>query len=126
MIFRDGRVLLGCRRSAHGTGTWSFPGGHLEYGESWEDCARRETAEECGLALENIRFGAVTNDIFRDSGKHYVTIIMLADSPAGEPLLLEPDKLERWEWFDWDEAALPKPLFLPLSNLLERKYNPFA
>ncbi len=42
MIFKDGKVLAGRRKGAHGEGTWAWPGGHLEYMESFEGCARRE------------------------------------------------------------------------------------
>ena len=40
---------------------YAFPGGHLEYMESFEQCARRETLEECGIEIERIRFQFVAN-----------------------------------------------------------------
>ncbi len=45
----EGR-LLAMRRN----GNWDLPKGHLEQGESLEECAARETAEECGLDYERI------------------------------------------------------------------------
>jgi len=121
-IIREGKVLLGKRKNAHGEGTWSFPGGHLEYSESWEACAQRETMEETGLEIKNIRFGTVTNDIFVPEKQHYITIIMLSDYVSGEATLMEPDKCELWEWFTWDN--LPEALFVSIQNLLKNNYNP--
>jgi len=121
-IIREDKVLLGKRKNAHGEGTWSFPGGHLEYSESWEECAARETMEETGLAIKNIRFGTVTNDIFVLEKQHYITIIMLSDYVSGEAKLMEPDKCEQWEWFTWDN--LPDALFESIQNLLKNNYNP--
>lgn len=45
----EGRILLG-RRSDDGT--WCLPGGRLESGESFADCARRECLEELGSEVE--------------------------------------------------------------------------
>lgn len=122
-IRKDGKVLLGKRCGSHGKGVWSFTGGHLEFGESWEDCARRETSEEAGIEIGNIRFGFLTNDVFKDEGRHSVTIFMLADHVSGLPEVMEPDKFEKWEWFAWDE--LPEPLFLPIRNAIRSGFDPF-
>lgn len=53
------------------------PGGHLEYGESFAETAARESLEETGLEIGNIKFLTATNDIFGE-GKHYVTIFVTA------------------------------------------------
>lgn len=45
---------------SHGAGRLSCPGGHLELGESWEDCAIREVKEETNLDLINVQFCNVT------------------------------------------------------------------
>lgn len=123
IIIKDGKILLGQRKNAHGEGSWCPPGGHLEFGETWEKCAERETEEETGLKIKNIRFGTATNDIFAQEQKHYITVHMLADYDAGEAEIREPDKCERWEWFKWSE--LPQPLFVPTQNLLKKGYDPF-
>lgn len=50
VIVRNGdRVLLNKRKSVHGAGTWAPIAGHLDFGESLEHCAMRETKEETGL-----------------------------------------------------------------------------
>lgn len=108
MVFKEGKVLLTRRHGSHGDGEYSFPGGHLEYMESFEDCARRETAEECGLMIKNIRFLYVTN-VMKYAPKHYVHIGVVADWESGEPKILEPEKAEDWQWYDLDN--LPEPLF---------------
>ena len=99
MILKEGRVLLGKRKGSHGSGEYSFPGGHLEYMESFEDCAKRETLEECGIAIGNIRFQFVAN-VTAYAPKHYVHIGLIADWIQGEPKNLEPDKCEEWQWLD--------------------------
>ena len=116
IVIREGQVLLGKRKRAHGAGTWALPGGHLEFFETIEDCARREVSEETGLRIGNIRPFAFTNDRFKEEEMHYVTLFVTAEHKAGEALVREPDKCEAWEWFSWQD--LPQPRFLPLENLL--------
>lgn len=122
-ILRENKVLLGKRKNSHGEGAWCATGGHLEFGESLEDGAKRETLEEAGIKIRNVRIGGFTEDIFKEEDKHYITIAMIADWESGEAQMMEPDKWEEWGWFSWDN--LPEPLFLPFQNLLKQEFNPF-
>lgn len=122
LVWHDRKVLLGRRRGAHGAQSWSFPGGHLEFGEAWEACAVREVREETGLELAAISFAAVTNDVFTEAGKHYITIFMHGHAGSSAAERREPDKCEGWAWFAWSD--LPQPLFLPIRNLLASGYAP--
>lgn len=124
IVIKDGKVLLGKRKNAHGEGTWCFPGGHLEWNEEVEYCAVREVKEETGISIKNAIKGPYTNDFFEKEEKHYVTLYVLADYAAGEVRVMELEKCEQWEWFRWD--ALPQPLFLPIQNLLKQGFNPFT
>ena len=123
IITKDDQVLLMKRKGLHGIGTWSTPGGHLDFGETPEQCAAREAKEEVGLDVVDIRFRAVTNDLFETTGRHYITIWMDGESTLGEPAIAAKDEVEEIGWYAWD--ALPSPLFLPLDNLLkENSYPP--
>ena len=121
IVTKDNRVLLGKRKNSHGEGTWAFPGGHLEFNESIEDCARREVTEETGIKIKNLRYGPYTNDIFADEGKHYVTLFVMADYNSGTPEVKEPHKCEKWKWSPWPPGL--KPLFLPIQNLLKQNFR---
>ena len=114
------QLLLGLRKSKHGEGTWCPPGGHLEYGESFEQAAIRETEEETGLLVnaKNISISGVTNDFFEESGKHYVTVHLTARKFAGQPIVCEPEKCAQWKWFDLEN--LPSELFLPAKQFIEK------
>jgi 8-oxo-dGTP diphosphatase len=119
IVRRGDTVLLGRRRStSHGDGVWQFPGGHLEWGESVFDCARREAREETGLDVVVDGQGPWTNDRFVREDTHYVTLFVLTHSDNGEPQRCEPDKCDEWRWCTWD--ALPEPLFLPIQHLREQ------
>ena len=119
MIIKDGKILLGKRKGAHGAGEYAFAGGHLEYMESFAQCAQREVKEECGIEIENIRFQLVAN-AKGYAPKHYVHIGLIADWKSGEPQVLEPEKCEGWDWYD--PEALPSPMF-ELSALAVRFYK---
>jgi len=49
---------------------------------------------------------------------------MLCEYDSGEAKVMEPEKCEKWNWFEWNN--LPEPLFLPIQNLLKKGYIPFV
>lgn len=119
-VWKNDKFLMGKRRGSHGHDTWSIPGGHLEFGESWEECAKREVREETGLIVTNVRFLTATNDLFHDHNKHYVTIWVYSSWKSGTPKLMEPDKYVDQEWRTFQ--TLPSPLFEPCwKNLRKAK-----
>jgi 8-oxo-dGTP diphosphatase len=122
IVSKGDRVLLIERRGVHGQGTWSTPGGHLEYGESPEACAARETMEETGVTIANVCALGFTNDVFEASGLHYITLWMQGEYESGEARVAALYEASAVGWFAWD--ALPQPLFLPLRQLLEGKSYP--
>lgn len=129
VVDRACRVLVGRRLGSHGAGRLALPGGHLEVGEGWSECASREVLEETGLRIAPTSFEHVgtTNDVMAAEGKHYVTLFMLARLPEGAVAQnLEPHKNAGWEWRTWAElqAAPADELFIPMRNLLRSGYAP--
>ena len=111
VFVRDGRVFLARRQGSHGAGAWASAGGHLEYGETLEDCARREAREELGLAVGSLRMLCVSNIIAYD--RHYVDIEFLGDIGAQEPTPSACDNsFGEYGWFPLDGP--PEPLFHPM------------
>ena len=118
-LVKDGKqILLGKRKAAHGSGEYALPGGHLELGESFEECALRELAEEAGsnIKVKKVSFLCLTN-LRRYAPKHYADIGVLAEWKSGNPTVMEPDKKEDWQWYDLDD--LPQPLFGCTDNYIE-------
>ncbi|EFX01086.1 nudix domain containing protein [Grosmannia clavigera kw1407] len=124
----DGHFCIGRRKGSHGVGKWQFPGGHLEFGEDSLACARRETLEETGLRVRPLGIIAVTNDIFGQDNKHYITICVVC---VREDEQQQP-QCEGWRWERWsviEELAKKGPdaadgLFLPIIHMIEQLQNP--
>ena len=119
LVMRRGRVLLGRRRGSHGEGYYAAPGGHIEFGESFEEAARREVREETGLEIADLKLLSVGNYVFKreDGERHYIDVDFVCEAPAGEPQLAEPEKCDGWGWYDLND--LPQPLFVVTRRMIE-------
>jgi len=123
MLLRDGKVLLGKRHEdpekadsqLNGAGKWTMPGGKLDFGERFEDGAKRELFEETGIKAKKIEVICVNQDIIETA--HFITIGTLCEKFTGEPNVMEPDEITEWNWFDLNN--LPTPLYFPSAKVLE-------
>lgn len=121
LVLKDNKILLKRRKGSHGAGEYEDAGGgHLDYMESFEECARREIREEVGIEIKNIKFLCVSN-IRKYTPKHYVDIGFVADWASGEAKIMEPDKCDHIDWYDLNN--LPEPLSEWLKFYLEAYKN---
>ena len=120
-VQREGKVVLLRRRGSHGSGTWGLPGGHQEWGESPEQTAVREVAEETGLVVTAVQRLSFTNDLMPELGLHYVTLFIGCQVLHGQATVREPDKASALAWWCLrDLHAHSEQLFAPLRTFLQQ------
>ena len=99
-----GEMLLGLRseKCRNEAGKWTAPGGCVEFGETLEEAAIRETREEYGIEVKVTRLLKLHNHILSDEKQHWVNPIFEARLVKGEPKMMEPDKIVKIGWFPLD------------------------
>ncbi|MCX6814521.1 MAG: NUDIX domain-containing protein [Candidatus Aenigmarchaeota archaeon] len=122
LLIRDGKVLLGKRHEdakkadseLHGEGTWTCPGGKLDFHETLFGQAIKEVKEETGIDVKKLEIVSIGNDMVPDN--QFITIGFLATEFSGKPRVMEPDEIVEWEWFPLDD--LPKNTFPPSRKMI--------
>ena len=104
IVLQDGKVLLLLRKNAPEAGSWSLPGGRVEFKELLEDAVVRELCEELGITVEVESLVCVVNHIVPVENAHWVAPTYRVRVVSGVPKNLEPEKTAAIEWF-------------PMSNL---------
>ena len=92
LVLKDNKVLLGLRNpdkvkassELQGQGTWTMPGGKVEWMETLDEAAKRELEEETSLIANELEIFSVSDDIKGEA--HYVTIGFVAKDYIGEVL----------------------------------------
>lgn len=106
LIMNDKKQVLLQRRTDNGF--WSYPGGSMELGESFEDCARREVLEETGLECIELTYftnasGEKMHYIYPNGDEVYIAeIVFLCEKYKGEMKVQESEALEQ-RFFDLDK-----------------------
>ena len=117
IIVQEGRVLMVRRRVKEGELMWQFPAGAIEDGESPEEAAVRETLEETGLTVEEVKF--LGERVHPKSGR-------LMSYTACEPLsgiahVADLEELSAVAWVAHAEIPeyVPYGLFGPVQEYLD-------
>lgn len=117
IIVHGDRVLMVRRRVKEGKLSWQFPAGAIEDGETAEQAAVRETAEEAGLTVEAIKL--LGERVHPNTGRlmAYTACSVL----EGEAHVADEEELAEVAWVAHDEIAeyVPYGLFEPVQDYLD-------
>lgn len=124
MIIKEDKILLGLRNpnkekassELQGQGTWTMPGGKVEFMETLSEAAIRELKEETGLVAKKIEFLCISDDMTDTA--HYVTAGFIVQEYSGEVKAMESETILEWKWFDMNN--LPENIYLPSKKCIEK------
>lgn len=115
MLQRDGKEGV----AAHGRGTWSVPGGWIDFGENPIETAIREVKEEVGLEVGAPAFEGFAANTHHAEHLHVITLFFRCAYRSGELTNMEPDKCAAVEWVPISEVER-RPLFAPLQTFIAK------
>lgn len=119
LLLRDGQVLL-ARRSPHRRAypdCWSFPGGHVEAGETLEQALHRELQEELGISPQTYRpLEEIADPATADTTYHFYAVTAWTGVP-----IIRDDEHTALTWFALRSAAILDDLALNAYRPLFRR-----
>ncbi|HEY9684903.1 MAG TPA: NUDIX hydrolase [Oculatellaceae cyanobacterium] len=113
----DEKKILLVRHRKGSRQYWVLPGGRLEYGETFHECAIRELKEETGLDVAIERFLFISEAIAPDRTRHIVNIFVQATVTGGVLKVGNEPVLAGVEFIDLTELER-MTLFPPVGQMI--------
>ena len=82
VLLKENKILL-IQHIKHGKKYWLLPGGGLEYGETIEQCAKRELREEANLEIVPGELILISESIPPDMHRHVVNLYYRGEIKSG-------------------------------------------
>jgi 8-oxo-dGTP pyrophosphatase MutT (NUDIX family) len=99
-------LVVGMRRRARDAVTWTLPKGTPDPGETVEETALREVAEETGLEVRILEpLPSIEYDFVQDGTRIHKTVHYFLMEPTGGDLARHDHEFERVRWVPFDEAG---------------------
>jgi isopentenyl-diphosphate delta-isomerase type 1 len=101
----EGKLFLQKRSMTKDTypGAWdTSAAGHLDTGESYDNCAVRELGEELGVEVTTVPERLFKLDPCEETGQEFVWVYRLVSEG---PFLLHPEEIETGDWFATDHIV---------------------
>jgi len=117
VVLNDERKILLVRHRKGNRQYWVLPGGRLEYGETFHECAVREVKEETGLDIAVEKFLFLSEAIAPDRSRHIVNIYLKAKVTGGVLKLGNEPVLAAVEFVTMQELEKIS-LFPPIGKIL--------
>lgn len=103
VVLPQGDRLLMVRHRKGDNRYWLLPGGGLDYGETFEQCAAREVREETGLEIEAKRVLYISEAICPEGTRHIVNVFMLGEIKGGALQVGDEEILDGAEFVSFED-----------------------
>lgn len=105
IINREGKFLLIKRgkKSQNEVGLWGFPGGAMDFGETFGETIKREVKEELGITIKPLVTLRPVNHLIKSEKQHWVAVPYICKLGSAKIQIKEPDKISEIGWFNVEE-----------------------
>lgn len=117
VIVQNGKVLLVKRRVKEGSLSWQFPAGEVEDGESSGEAAVRETNEETGLTVAEVK--VLGERVHPNTGR--TMIYVACNVVKGNARVVDDEELVDFAWADQGNLTeyVPYSFYGPVQEHLD-------
>ena len=122
VLLQNNSILLSRRyNTGYCDGSYSFPAGHLNGGETVKQAMVREAKEEIGVVLEPADLELVHVMNRNIPGNERIDFFFTAKKWQGEPKNMEPEKCDDLRWFQLND--LPQNIIPYIRQAIDSFLN---